>query len=167
MIDRFKGDNFFLSNMSPLENWIETDKGIAVPTSEHAYQAAKFTDIEPHRAVAEARANPDDIRPFAAGVASKELAYEIRNSGVPFREDWKTAKLGIMLVVVRQKFEKNPELAELLLATGDQDLVEGNHWGDTFWGKALVEGEDGFVGENHLGLTLMKVREELTRVSLR
>lgn len=34
-------------------------------------------------------------------------------------------------------------------------LIEGNDWGDTFWG--MVDGE----GENNLGKILMRVREEI------
>ena len=43
----------------------------------------------------------------------------------------------------------------LLLATGDAKIVEGNTWGDVFWG--VCNG----VGENHLGEILMKVRQDL------
>lgn len=42
-----------------------------------------------------------------------------------------------------------------LLATRDRMLIEGNDWGDTFWG--MVDGE----GENNLGKILMRVREEI------
>lgn len=48
-----------------------------------------------------------------------------------------------------------PELKEMLLATGDEELVEGNYWHDTIWGVC-----DG-VGENHLGKMLMEIREDL------
>ena len=37
----------------------------------------------------------------------------------------------------------------------DVDLIEGNTWGDTFWGQ--VDGK----GENKLGKLLMKIRDEL------
>ena len=53
------------------------------------------------------------------------------------------------------KFMQNPELRDALLATGNSLLIEGNTWGDYFWGK--VNGH----GENHLGLILMDVREKL------
>lgn len=42
-----------------------------------------------------------------------------------------------------------------LAETGDVDLVEGNTWGDTFWG--VYNGR----GENWLGVLLMLTREEL------
>jgi predicted NAD-dependent protein-ADP-ribosyltransferase YbiA (DUF1768 family) len=56
--------------------------------------------------------------------------------------------------LVRRKFA-DPELAEKLLATGDEELVEGNTWNDRFWG--VCRGE----GRNELGKILMRVRAEL------
>jgi predicted NAD-dependent protein-ADP-ribosyltransferase YbiA (DUF1768 family) len=43
----------------------------------------------------------------------------------------------------------------MLLATDDEELVEGNWWNDTFWG--VCRGD----GENNLGKIIMKVRDEL------
>ena len=48
-----------------------------------------------------------------------------------------------------------PELREKLLATGNEELIEGNWWGDTYWG--VCKGK----GENNLGKSLMKIRTEL------
>lgn len=67
--------------------------------------------------------------------------------------DWEDEKLEIMFDLVRMKFEDR-ELRERLLATGDEELIEGNWWGDTFWG--VCKGE----GKNALGKILMTVREE-------
>ena len=58
--------------------------------------------------------------------------------------------------IVRAKFGQNPVLADKLLATGDTLLIEGNTWGDKFWGVDTRVGQ----GENHLGKILMKVRAE-------
>lgn len=63
--------------------------------------------------------------------------------------------LSVMETLVREKFTRHPALAAQLLATGDLELVERNHWRDTFWG--ICDGR----GENHLGRILMKVRTEL------
>ena len=76
---------------------------------------------------------------------------------VQLRPDWEQVKIGIMEEIVRAKFTQHPELAAKLLATGDKVLVEGNHWGDTCWGVDTRTGQ----GENHLGIILMKIREEL------
>jgi len=42
------------------------------------------------------------------------------------------------------------------LDTGKSELIEGNTWGDTFWGVS------GVIGQNNLGKILMKIREELS-----
>lgn len=76
---------------------------------------------------------------------------------VQLRPDWEQVKVGIMEEIVRAKFTQNRELALRLLATGEKVLVEGNHWGDTYWGVDTRTGQ----GDNHLGKILMKVREEL------
>ena len=59
-----------------------------------------------------------------------------------------------MLTGLRYKFS-NPDLKEKLLATGNEELVEGNWWGDQYWG--ICDG----IGKNKLGKLLMKVRKEL------
>lgn len=57
--------------------------------------------------------------------------------------------------ILEAKFDKELPLAEMLLATGDEELVEGNHWNDTFWG--VYRGK----GRNELGKILMRIRENL------
>lgn len=162
MIGQFRGEHFFLSNMKPLENWIETDRGISVPTAEHAYQAAKFENPDIHRRVAEARAAEDSPKVvYADGVAAKELAHELEDLyEVSVRLDWEIAKKGVMYIVVKQKFVRNLDLAQRLLATGEEELIEGNNWGDRFWGVDPVGSNN---GENHLGKILMRVRSELSK----
>ena len=73
------------------------------------------------------------------------------------RADWEDVKLSIMEDIVRAKFTQNEDLKQLLLATGDLVLEEGNTWHDTFWGVDVKTQE----GENHLGRILMRVRQEL------
>ena len=46
-----------------------------------------------------------------------------------------------------------------LLDTGDQELVEYNTWGDTYWGVCTRIRQ----GQNWLGKILMEVREELQK----
>lgn len=76
---------------------------------------------------------------------------------IQLRPDWEEVKDSLMEAIVRAKFTQHPELAAKLLATGDKVLVEGNHWGDTYWGVDIHTGQ----GENHLGKILMKIRGEL------
>ena len=135
MIDSFTGENRFLSNFWPAE--VELD-GMIFPTVEHAYVAAKTLDMEERRKI-QAVATPGQV---------KRLGRKL-----VLRPDWEDVKLFVMEDLVRQKFQ-HADLRQLLLATGDQELVEGNTWGDTFWGVCFD------VGLNHLGLILMEVRDE-------
>jgi len=136
-IDSFSGTYRFLSNFWPAEVEFED---LRYPTAEHAYQAAKTTDVE--------------LRLRIAGTPTPAEAKRVGN-GLPRRQDWEQVKLRVMEECVRDKFTRHPDLGRHLLATGDAELVEGNTWGDRFWG--VCDGE----GQNHLGRILMKIRAEL------
>lgn len=75
---------------------------------------------------------------------------------VTLRSDWEEVKVDIMEELVRQKFKDHPMLASQLISTHPHILIEGNNWGDQFWGQ--VNG----VGRNVLGQILMRVRSEWT-----
>ena len=139
----FRGDRFFLSNF--YEAPIVYD-GIRYGSSEAAYQAQKCPSEE-------------DRRRFSG--LSPSDAKELGGSLTP-REGWDSEKVGVMTSVVREKFQQHPDLAAMLLATGDEPLVERNSWGDRFWGTDL----DG-AGENMLGKILMRVRDELAKARSR
>ena len=57
------------------------------------------------------------------------------------RPDWEQIKQAVMLNLQRQKYSY-PELRTLLLATGDSELIEGNTWGDTYWGVCRGVGQN-------------------------
>lgn len=128
----------FLSNF--FEARVEY-RGLAYGSNEAAFQAQKCMTEEEKVQFTE----------FGPG-KSKGVGRRVQ-----LRPDWNEVKVGIMEEIVRAKFTQHPELAARLLATGDKVLVEGNHWGDTFWGVDTRTGQ----GENHLGKILMKVRTEL------
>lgn len=136
-IDRFTGQYRFLSNFYSATIMYA---GMKFPSTEHAYQAAKSNDLEYKERV---RLAPDASRAKGLGQRAK------------LRPDWDQVKIGIMEELVRRKFTDHPALKHLLLQTGDAELIEGNYWGDTFWG--VCDGR----GENHLGKVLMKIRDEL------
>ena len=135
MILSFRDEYFFLSNFYPVE--IKLD-GIVYPNAEAAFQAQKTLDVEERRKFSMLK-NP---------VQAKRLGRKVK-----LRDDWEEVKLDIMTEVVSQKFLQHPHLIEMLLQTGDEELVEGNKWGDRFWG--VCKGK----GENHLGKILMKIRD--------
>lgn len=135
-IERFAGPHRFLSNFYPAPLVWE---GRSWPTAEHAYQAAKCSRADQARMILEA----------PSPGAAKRLGRKIE-----LRADWDEVKESVMLSIVRAKLE-NAHLRRLLIATGDAELIEGNYWGDRFWG--VCRGE----GENRLGKILMKVRTEI------
>lgn len=138
-ITSFSGEWRFLSNFW----YVSTEyEGVIYPTSEHAYQAAKTPDEAARKA----------IQGCGTPGQAKRLGQE-----VPLIPYWDAVRVEVMRDVLRAKFdpEHNPDLVDRLLGTGARRLVEGNHWGDTFWGMC-----DGH-GSNHLGRLLMAVREEL------
>jgi ribA/ribD-fused uncharacterized protein len=114
------------------------------PTVEHYFQAQKFAGT-PH---AEA------IRIAGSARRAKELG---RSRGFSLRPDWEAVKDEVMRRAVLRKFELHPGVQELLLSTGDAELIE-NAPSDYYWGC----GRDG-TGKNMLGQILMEVRETLRR----
>jgi len=125
--------------------------GQAYDSVEHAYQAAKF--LEPGT-----RLLFGDGSGITPGEA-KRLARRLTAQG-HLRKDWEQVSLGVMEDLVRQKFSLYPPLREMLLATGDEELVEGNYWHDNFWGACSCPRCGGREKHNHLGRILMKVRGE-------
>lgn len=135
-ISWFSGPYRFLSNFytTPV-----VYRNLEYPSAEHAYQAAKCR-------------NPLDRSAFAKNITAGEAKRLGRS--IPLRKDWEKVKLLVMEDVLRSKFE-HPKMRNLLLSTGTAELIEGNNWGDIYWGT--VNGK----GENHLGRLLMKIRASL------
>lgn len=141
-ITEFRGDYYFLSNYSRCPQPIVYNHK-EYPTGEHLFHSFKTTDPEWKEKISTAP-TPGD---------AKKLGRQ-----APLRPDWETRKIEAMRLVLKLKFSQ-PELQAKLLATGDRPLIEGNTWNDRFWG--VCNG----VGENHLGLLLMELREELRKAS--
>ena len=55
-----------------------------------------------------------------------------------------------------QKFNQEPFKSKLL-DTGDEYIMEGNWWGDKFWGICLKTN----TGNNNLGKLIMQIRNTL------
>ena len=66
-----------------------------------------------------------------------------------------------MYRAVMAKFTQHAKLRELLLGTGDAEIIEHTR-NDSYW----ADGGDG-TGRNQLGKILMQVREEMRRHSLK
>lgn len=135
-IDNFEGEFRFLSNFAP--SIVHFD-GMEFSTVEHAYQAAKTFDKDLRLKIRNAK-TPNEAKKFG--------------KKIKLREDWEDVKIAVMLGLLEQKFAI-PELRQLLLNTGEAELIEGNWWGDTFWG--VCKGR----GQNHLGKLLMAIRKRI------
>ncbi len=133
----------FLANFFPLPQPMLLD-GKEWLTSEHYFQAQKFVTTDPA---------------YAEAIRTARRPYDVwqmaKDPPCPRRADWQAVKDDVMRAAIRAKFEQNPELAGLLLATGDALLVEHTPT-DRYWG----DGGDG-SGLNRLGELLMELRLEL------
>jgi ribA/ribD-fused uncharacterized protein len=126
------------SNFSP--HGFELD-GVWWPTSEHYFQAQKFAGT-PHA---------DQIRQVKT---PKDAARIGRDRYRPLRPDWEQVKDDIMRQGVLRKFETHADIREVLLATGDELIVENSPI-DYYWGC----GADG-SGKNLLGHILYQFAAE-------
>lgn len=136
MINSFRGKYYFLSNF--YETPVTFD-GITYRNNEAAFQAQKVLSKEEQTEFSNLNASE-----------AKKLGRKVL-----LRKDWEDVKVLLMQEIVNAKFDQHPELAALLIDTGDEYLEEGNTWGDKIWGT--VDGK----GQNLLGQILMKTRERL------
>lgn len=111
-------------------------------TSEHYFQAKKFVGTEYEEEVRQAK-------------TPMEAANMGRDRSKPLRKDWEEVKDDIMRRAVLEKFKTNKDAKEILLSTGDEEIIEKTT-NDYYWGC----GEKG-TGKNMLGKILMETREIL------
>ncbi|MFI7641942.1 NADAR family protein [Nonomuraea sp. NPDC049400] len=150
VIDNFRGRYEFLSNFfEKIPVTLPTREGIIeFPSLEHAFNWAKSLDARQR-----------------AWVLAADTPREAKRRGraVQLRPDWNNfTRFLAMDTALRAKFAPGSRLANLLLATGDAFLIEGNRWHDNEWGDCrcgqLKCQQPGF---NWLGKMLMSLRYEL------
>ncbi len=148
-IEQFDGNTRWLSNMfrQQVGNIVLPEEA-EVPTVEHYYHIDRFTDRDARHLII--------IQP--TGHLAKRMSRALKEADVPYRPDWKERRLPVMRAGNWQKYTRNPDLAELLLATGDETLIEGNDHGDRFFGVCPPGSNK---GENWLGIIAMDIRDEL------
>lgn len=134
MIDLFDGEYAFLSNFYPA---IVEFEGLIYFSSEAAYQAAKTIDLSKRMVFTQLDAGQ-----------SKRAGRKLE-----LRPDWDRIKNQVMYEICYNKFVGERSLMRQLVLTHPHELVEGNTWGDRYWG--VCNGQ----GENHLGKILMLIRE--------
>ena len=133
-VTEFRNYFRFLSNMHPSPIKLGD---VTYTCAEAAFQAAKLQD--------------KSMRHIFAGLTGKEA--KTLGHRISLRSDWETIKIDVMRWIVKEKFEQNPELKLRLFRLIEDDLIEGNSWGDTFWG--VCNG----TGQNWLGKILMEYRD--------
>ncbi|KAF8123114.1 DUF1768-domain-containing protein [Boletus edulis] len=136
------------TNFSPHEVVYE---GRCYPTSEHLFQAFKFLDGHPQIAERIRTCGPKPIRAFD----------EAHRHKTAVRSDWSQVHISKMETAVKLKFTQHRDLKQMLLDTGDAELLEDSPR-DWFWGI----GADG-TGNNELGKMLMRLRDELRTSCMR
>lgn len=149
IIDSFE-DFPFLSNFHQCKILY---REIVYDSVENAYQAQKLV-------------NPE-YRKLLANISAVEAKHFEKNNKHKYkfktRKEFALEKLEIMKELVYIKFATNKELRELLLATGDAYIIEGNCWHDNFYGRCSCDKCKREIKFNWLGRILMEVREILRR----
>ena len=136
-INEFRGYYAFLSNMYPSQIKLGS---VTYTCAEAAFQAVKLQDKSKRKMFA-----------GLSGPEAKRLGRKIA-----LRQDWEKIKVDVMRWIVHEKFQQNKKLLfKLIRSTEDDDIVEGNTWGDTFWG--VCNGN----GLNWLGRILMEERKNI------
>jgi len=168
IIDKFDGRYRFLSNFHPAEI---THQGIKYPSVEHFYVAMKINKSQFIQVKVTTREGTSkqlkqmDVAEAREYISKIKTAGDVKRLGreLSIRADWNSVKYDVMLYGVRKKFYEHEDLKQLLLETGDSELIEGNTWHDIYWGVCECPKCCG-TGENNLGKVLMQVRKELMEI---
>ncbi|MGF1478383.1 MAG: NADAR family protein [Cyanophyceae cyanobacterium] len=114
-------------------------------TVEHYYQAQKFVG------------SPDEalIKLIQQAETPEQAAALGRDCHRQVRSDWEQVKKAVMWQGVLAKFLTHHDIQAILLATGEEIIVE-NSPTDYYWGC----GQEG-TGANELGKILMRVRAQI------
>lgn len=146
---------YFHSEHSHLSNFFcapIVSEGVVYKTGEHFYQAEKCR-----------RANDSNTRNQVI-LAPSPLEAKRLGDTVGDTAEWRRVREDVMIKVVNEKYEQNPELAELLRKTGEKQLLEATN--NSFYGiGATLQSREirdkSYRGMNKLGIMLMAKRDEL------
>jgi len=152
-----------LSNFWKVPNGIKWS-GLIWPTSEHAYQAAKFIyhGSTPNNfkyvEIIRSQSSPSK----AKCLGTQKTMYYLKNLE-PLIQKWKpyitidplwdTHKINVMRSILKAKFDSSEPFRDLLISTSNMIIKEDSEY-DYYWGI----GRNG-TGSNVLGLLLMELRD--------
>lgn len=145
----YEQDFYVLSNFSAFQLFW---RGEVFPTSEHAYQWAKFDHPIGSPNWATTRHFRNEIKTARSAHEAFKLA---ENNNSLKLLNWNELRVGYMTSILMAKAGQHEYVRRKLLATGDRELVE-NSWRDNFWGWGPSKD-----GKNMLGKLWMEVRAEL------
>jgi len=167
-VNKFRGAFAFLSNFWKEEFWVDAydlyflvtgknpgfSESRSFSTVEHLFQALK----QP----------PGDVFDYYGAEMSPGEVKKAGRRGL-LREDWIEFRLDAMRFCIEAKFATSRYgLGKGLIETGDAILVEGNTWGDNFWGSSPSVLKTGQLfspqSENWLGRILMERRATLQNI---
>lgn len=138
----YEREFYVFSNFSSFQvEW----RGRLWPTSEHAYQAARYMGMA------------EDLVEQIANARSAHEAWSLGTHENKARQikNWPEVKVAIMYDICKHKLLQNPYVEKKLRLTNDEYLVEDSPV-DSFWGWGADR-----QGHNELGIVWMKLREEL------
>lgn len=140
-IDRFAGKYLWLSNFYMRA---VTYNEVRFASNEHGFQANKFTHLP---------AVFDLVRRSTRPADAKNVARRYKSHILP--EWYAGRRIDVMRGLLWQKYSV-PYLADLLVETYPHELIEGNTWGDVYWGQCPIGN-----GENMHGILSMEVRYQI------
>ncbi|KAJ3431677.1 hypothetical protein M0812_20593 [Anaeramoeba flamelloides] len=114
-------------------------------TSEHYFQAQKFIQYPEILEKVRRFLTPSKVKKFTN---SQQMIHKHRN-------DWPRVKEEVMKRVLEAKFLQNERIKQILLSTGEKELIETTY-NDRYWANG---GDD--TGLNRLGNLLMELRERI------
>ncbi|KAJ6238755.1 hypothetical protein M0813_25981 [Anaeramoeba flamelloides] len=114
-------------------------------TSEHYFQAQKFIRYPEILEKVRRFLTPSKVKKFTN---SQQMIHKHRN-------DWPRVKEEVMKRVLEAKFLQNERIKQILLSTGEKELIETTY-NDRYWANG---GDD--TGLNRLGNLLMELRERI------
>jgi predicted NAD-dependent protein-ADP-ribosyltransferase YbiA (DUF1768 family) len=174
LVDTFRST--FLSNFYPIDI---NHFGLRFNCTETAYQYSKFKDLdislekEVIEEINKMLITKNEDALIATDISWSELLKtvflsdtyspgkiksisKILQTHLGVSSFFEENKLQIMTELNTQKFQ-DKRLRKLLINTGDKLLVEGNDWGDTYWGYDFEQK----TGLNYMGRILMAIRDKL------
>lgn len=169
-VDRYQEDNngfvwlsnFYVSGGENPNSSIHEQEGVALSVR-YGSQEFKAFNVETlhhmHKMVISKKFKSlEDAKEFSDSTPDKAL--KTCRSNVKRTEYDEKESNAHMLLLLKQKYYNNKNLAKAFLNLGHCLLFEGNKWGDILWGMHFVSTTQ-FSGMNKLGKMLARTQKEL------